>query len=138
MKPLLFAALAIAVAAVTTVGFFTERIRLALECEAQQLIGGDLVLVSDHPWQAGIAEEIGRRGLALRGGQVGDDHPGAAGDEPPGRGEAEAGGPAGDQRHAASQVARIVGQGVVAHLSAPSRQTNSIDRLNYDAWSLGL
>jgi putative ABC transport system permease protein len=46
---LLFAALAVAVAAVTAVGFFADRIRLALESEAQQLMGGDLVLIADQP-----------------------------------------------------------------------------------------
>lgn len=60
---LLFAALAIAVAAVTTVGFFTERIRLALAREAQQLIGGDLVLVADHPLPPAYATEAKLRGL---------------------------------------------------------------------------
>ena len=59
---LLFAALAIAVAAVTTVGFFTERIGLALTREAQQLIGGDLVLVSDHALPAAYTAEAARRG----------------------------------------------------------------------------
>lgn len=62
---LLFAALAIAVAAVTTVGFFTERIGLALTREAQQLIGGDLVLVSDHALPAAYTAEAARRGLQL-------------------------------------------------------------------------
>ena len=60
---LLFAALAIAVAAVTTVGFFSERLRLALGREAQQLIGGDLVLVADHALPADYAAEASRRGL---------------------------------------------------------------------------
>ena len=46
---LLFAALCVAVAAVTAVGFFADRIRMALEREAQQLMGGDLVVIADHP-----------------------------------------------------------------------------------------
>ena len=46
---LLFAALAIAVAAVTAVGFFADRVRLALDRQAQQLIGGDLILIGDQP-----------------------------------------------------------------------------------------
>ena len=62
---LLLAALAVAVAAVTAVGFFTDRVRLALEREAQQLMGGDLVLIADHPWSPAIAQEAGRRGLRL-------------------------------------------------------------------------
>jgi putative ABC transport system permease protein len=60
---LLLAALVVAVAAVTAVGFFTDRVRLALEQEAQQLLGGDLLLISDHPWPAAIREEAARRGL---------------------------------------------------------------------------
>ncbi|MFZ1447161.1 MAG: ABC transporter permease, partial [Candidatus Dechloromonas phosphoritropha] len=60
---LLLAALVVAVAAVTAVGFFTDRVRLALEQEARQLIGGDLLLLSDHPWSAPIRDEAVRRGL---------------------------------------------------------------------------
>jgi len=60
---LLLAALVVAVAAVTAVGFFTDRVRLALEQEAQQLLGGDLLLISDHPWAAAIRDEAVRRGL---------------------------------------------------------------------------
>ena len=60
---LLLAALVVAVAAVTAVGFFTGRVRLALEQEARQLIGGDLLLLSDHPWSAPIRDEAVRRGL---------------------------------------------------------------------------
>ena len=60
---LLLAALVVAVAAVTAVGFFTDRVRLALEQEAQQLLGGDLLLISDHPWPAAIREEAEGRGL---------------------------------------------------------------------------
>ncbi len=60
---LLFAALVVAVLAVTTVGFFTDRVHRALEQEAHQLLGGDLVLVADHPWPATIREEAARRGL---------------------------------------------------------------------------
>ena len=62
---LLFAALAIAVAAVTAVGFFADRVRLALEREAQQMMGGDLILVSDHPLAADYPAEALRRSLQL-------------------------------------------------------------------------
>lgn len=62
---LLFAALAVAVAAVTAVGFFTDRIRLALEFEAQQLMGGDLVILSDHPLADGYSAEARRSGLQI-------------------------------------------------------------------------
>jgi len=60
---LLLAALLVAVAAVTAVGFFTDRVRLALEQEAHQLLGGDLLLVADHPWPEAIRAEALKRGL---------------------------------------------------------------------------
>ncbi|MBI4193740.1 MAG: FtsX-like permease family protein [Betaproteobacteria bacterium] len=60
---LLVAALVIAVASVTSVGFFTDRVGQALVRDAHQLLGADLVLVSDYPWPAAIADEIPRRGL---------------------------------------------------------------------------
>lgn len=62
---LLFAALAIAVAAVTAVGFFADRVRLALEREAQQMMGGDLILIADHALPEAYAAEARRRGLKL-------------------------------------------------------------------------
>ena len=62
---LLFLALALAVAAVTAVGFFADRVRLALEREAQQLMGGDLVLIADHPWSPELVLEAKRRGLQV-------------------------------------------------------------------------
>ncbi len=46
---LLAMALVIAVAAVTSVGFFVDRIRLGLERDAAQLLGADLVLSADQP-----------------------------------------------------------------------------------------
>ena len=60
---LLFAALLVAVAAVTAVGFFADRVRLALDREAQQLIGGDLVLISDRIWPDEILAEAAKRRL---------------------------------------------------------------------------
>lgn len=62
---LLFAALVVAVAAVTVVGFFADRVRNGLERQARQMLGGDLVLVADHPWPAGHAAEAARRGLQV-------------------------------------------------------------------------
>jgi putative ABC transport system permease protein len=56
-------ALVVAVASITSVAFFADRVGRALVRDAHQLLGADLVLVSDHAWQAGIAEEIARRGL---------------------------------------------------------------------------
>lgn len=46
---LLAVALVIAVAAVASVGFFVDRIRLGLERDAKQLLGADVVLSSDRP-----------------------------------------------------------------------------------------
>ena len=56
-------ALVVAVASITSVAFFADRVGRALVRDAHQLLGADLVLVSDHAWQAGIADEIARRGL---------------------------------------------------------------------------
>lgn len=58
---LLAGALVIAVAAVTSVGFFVDRIRLGLERDARQLLGADLVISSDAP----IAPEL-RQGAGLK------------------------------------------------------------------------
>ncbi len=62
---LLFAALAVAVAAVTAVSFFADRVRLALEREAQQMMGGDLVLTADHPWDPAFVREARVRRLQI-------------------------------------------------------------------------
>jgi putative ABC transport system permease protein len=62
---LLGAALLIAVAALTAVGFFADRVRVALEREAHQLLGADLLLVADQPWPPAVAEAARARGLAI-------------------------------------------------------------------------
>lgn len=62
---LLAAALILAVAALTAVGFFTDRVRQALEREAHQLLGADLLLSADHAWPPAIADEARRRGLQV-------------------------------------------------------------------------
>ena len=54
----LAAALVIAVASVTSVGFFADRVGQALERDAHQLLGADLVLAADHPWSARIVERL--------------------------------------------------------------------------------
>jgi putative ABC transport system permease protein len=59
----LAAALVVAVASVTSVAFFADRVGQALLRDAHQLLGADLVLVSDHPWNKAIGGEILRRGL---------------------------------------------------------------------------
>ena len=58
---LLAAALVVAVAAVTSVGFLVDRIRLGLERDATQLLGADLVLSSDTPISA---DQAGRANAA--------------------------------------------------------------------------
>ena len=62
---LLVAALVVAVAALTAVGFFTDRVRQALALEANQLLGADLLLSADHEWPAKIANEARAQGLAV-------------------------------------------------------------------------
>ena len=54
----LAAALVIAVASVTSVGFFADRLGRALERDAHQLLGADLVLVADHPWAKELERQI--------------------------------------------------------------------------------
>ena len=62
---LLVAALVVAVAALTAVGFFADRVRQALEREANQLLGADLLLISDHPWPSKMTADARERGLAV-------------------------------------------------------------------------
>jgi len=60
---LLAAALVTAVAAVTSVGFLVDRIRLGLERDASQLLGADLVLSSDSPIDVALAGRARAAGL---------------------------------------------------------------------------
>ena len=46
---LLMLAVALAVAALAAVGFFSDRLKSGLERDARQLLGGDAVVVSDNP-----------------------------------------------------------------------------------------
>lgn len=62
---LLLAALIIAVGALTAVGFFTDRVARALAQEANQLLGADLLLVSDHPWREEMAGIATAKGLQV-------------------------------------------------------------------------
>ncbi len=61
----LAAALFVAVASVTTVGFFADRVRGALDAQANELLGGDLVVIADHPVPRVFAERARTEGLAL-------------------------------------------------------------------------
>src|SRR5262245_52531529 len=61
---LIAAAIVIAVAAVTTVGFFTDRVQRALAEQANWLLGADLVISDSRPIAPELVEEAQRRGLA--------------------------------------------------------------------------
>lgn len=63
----LLLAVALAVASLTAVAFFADRVEQALGQEANTLLAADLALVSDHPIDAGLDVEAKRQGLrALR------------------------------------------------------------------------
>lgn len=55
-------ALTLAVASVTSVGFFADRVGRALARDAHQLLGADLVLVADHPWRDEVRKIIADSG----------------------------------------------------------------------------
>lgn len=61
---LLVVALAVAVAAISTVGFFIDRLGSALSSQATQLLGGDVVVSADQPVPPAWIDEAVRRGLA--------------------------------------------------------------------------
>ncbi|MCK9389468.1 MAG: FtsX-like permease family protein [Sulfuritalea sp.] len=56
-------ALVLAVAALTSVGFLTDRVEQALKLESHKLLGGDLLLTADHPWSNKFRQEAAARGL---------------------------------------------------------------------------
>ena len=60
---LLALALVIAVAAVSSVGFFVDRVRQGLQRDAAQYLGGDAVLESDHPLAAALLATPGATSL---------------------------------------------------------------------------
>lgn len=62
---LIVLALIIAVASVTTVGFFADRVHLALGRQANLLLGADLVVVADRPLSAEFENEALARDLAV-------------------------------------------------------------------------
>jgi putative ABC transport system permease protein len=61
----LAAALFVAVASVTTVGFFADRVQGALDRQANELLGGDLALIADHDVPAAFLDEAKGEGLAM-------------------------------------------------------------------------
>jgi putative ABC transport system permease protein len=59
----LAAALVIAVASITSVGFFADRIGRGLARDAHQLMGADLVLIADQPFGATLTAPLAASGL---------------------------------------------------------------------------
>ena len=62
---LLVVAVTLAVAALTAVGFFADRLQAGLQRDARQLLGGDAVIASDRPAPAVFAEQARSLGLAM-------------------------------------------------------------------------
>lgn len=60
---LLAVAVLLAVAALTSVGFFADRLQGGLQRDARQLLGGDVVVVSDNPAPAIFGEHARAQGL---------------------------------------------------------------------------
>jgi putative ABC transport system permease protein len=61
----LLLALVVAVAAISSVGFFIDRMRAGLTRDAHQLLGADLVIRADQPINPAWRAEAQRRGLAM-------------------------------------------------------------------------
>jgi putative ABC transport system permease protein len=61
----LLLAVALAVASLTAVAFFADRVERALGQEANTLLAADLAMVSDHPVGTALEDEARRRGLAV-------------------------------------------------------------------------
>ena len=60
---LLVVAVMLAVAALTAVGFFADRINTGLARDARQMLGGDAIVASDQPTPAAFAEKASELGL---------------------------------------------------------------------------
>src|SRR3982751_1189695 len=60
---LLIIAVTLAVAALTAVGFFADRLKGGLQRDARQLLGGDAVLVTDNPTPPAFVERARALGL---------------------------------------------------------------------------
>jgi putative ABC transport system permease protein len=61
----LLVALIVAVASLSSVGFFIDRMRTGLNRDAHQLLGADLVINADQPISEAWRAEARRRGLTL-------------------------------------------------------------------------
>jgi len=64
---LLMVAVTLAVAALTAVGFFSDRLKGGLQRDARQLLGGDAVVSSDNPTPPAFLEQARALGLARVG-----------------------------------------------------------------------
>jgi putative ABC transport system permease protein len=62
---LLLVAVTLAVAALTAVGFFADRLERGLGRDARQLLGGDAIVASDKPTPQAFIDEARRRGLSV-------------------------------------------------------------------------
>jgi putative ABC transport system permease protein len=60
---LLWVAVSLGVAALSSVGFLADRIEGGLQRDARQLLGGDAVLASDHPLAPEVFAKIQQLGL---------------------------------------------------------------------------
>jgi putative ABC transport system permease protein len=60
---LLWVAVALGVAALTSVGFLANRIEGGLQRDARQLLGGDAVIASDHEITAEVMDKAKQLGL---------------------------------------------------------------------------
>ncbi|HPW07018.1 MAG TPA: ABC transporter permease, partial [Burkholderiaceae bacterium] len=64
---LLIAAVTLAVAALTAVGFFADRLKGGLQRDARQLLGGDAVVSSDNPTPEAFIAKARELGLTVAG-----------------------------------------------------------------------
>lgn len=62
---ILVLALIIAVSSITTVGFFADRVQLALSRESNRLLGADLLVIGDRPLPAHYANKAVQLGLKI-------------------------------------------------------------------------
>ena len=62
---LLIVAVTLAVAALTSVGFFADRLQGGLQRDARHLLGGDAVVVSDNPPAAAWTQRASELGLQV-------------------------------------------------------------------------
>ena len=69
---LVIVAVLLAVAALTAVGFFADRLQSGLSRDARQLLGGDAVVTSDQPPPPAFAQQA--RSLGLLREEIGRAH----------------------------------------------------------------